>query len=98
MAIYTVSTSSPTTADIVFTAETKVQFCNLGGEDLVQDTTAQVALELKDGSEYRNYKITIPKDEPVFIVLPAGTYRLALVYNKTRAVTYKISVTPNTSS
>lgn len=94
MTVYTLTTASPTSVDIIFAAETKSQMCVLGNVDGDQTAQAQVVLEVKEGAEYFDYRVTLPKNEPINYTLAANTYRLRLS-QASDGLTYKVSVTPD---
>ena len=94
MTVYTLTTAAPTSADITFAAETKSQMCVLGNVAGDQTAQARVVLEIKDGGDYFDYRVTLPKDEPINYTLAAGTYRLKLS-QASGGLTYKVSVTPD---
>lgn len=71
------TTAAPNGTALTYTSFTKVQFCVLGGSEVTGN--AKVVLQVDAGTDdWKDYRVTLPKDEPTNIELAPNKYRLLL--------------------
>lgn len=88
------NTGSPTSASFTLTSRTTVQFSQVGGARA--NSTGQVVLKVDIGSsDFRDYGITIPRSEPMDVILAPNTYQLDLINAQDVEGDVVVSVSPN---